>query len=350
MKGTVRCDLLVIGAGPAGATAARAAAREGLKVLVIDKKVAIGEPVQCAGYVPKFLRKEVSFDKDCIIQEVNRMKTYLPNGDRIETDAPGYILDRRLFDRDLASAAGEAGADISLETVALSLWRDIVLAKRKGEKIEIEARVIIGADGPKSTVGQWINQVNSEFISAVQVEVPLNEKMDCTEVYFDLEFTGGYGWLFPRGRKANVGVGVNIRSGRKPMDALRFLLGKLEAEGRVGIERELCLTKGLIPVNGYLGKTHARNMLLVGDAGGQANPMTGAGIFSAVCCGRMAGSIAAGAIKRGNPTDLKEYEVQWHELFEDSLRRAQERRKFLDSNWNEREFELALRKTWMSFG
>jgi digeranylgeranylglycerophospholipid reductase len=91
-------------------------------------------------------------------------------------------------------------------------------------------------------------------------------------------------------------------------------------------------------------------MLLVGDAGGQANPMTGAGIFSAVCCGHMAGSIAAGALKRGKPTDLGEYEVQWHELFSDSLRRAQEKRKYLDSHWNKREFELVLRKTWMAFG
>jgi geranylgeranyl reductase family protein len=317
---------------------------------VIDKRGAVGEPVQCAGYVPKFIRKEVSFDKGCVIQEVDRMKTCLPSGDRVEMGAPGYMLDRRLFDRDLASAAVEVGADISLETVALSLWGGVVLAKRKGEKIEIGARVIIGADGPKSTVGQWINQVNSEFISAVQVEITLNERMDCTEVYFDLEFTGGYGWLFPRGRKANVGVGVNIRSGRRPMDALRSLLGKLEAEGRVEIDKELCFIRGLIPVNGDLRKTHLKNMLLVGDAGGQANPMTGAGIFSAVCCGRMAGSIAAGAIKRGKPTELGEYEVQWHELFGDSLRRAQEKRKYLDSHWNEGEFELALRKTWMAFG
>ena len=350
MKGTVRYDLLVIGAGPAGTTAARAAAREGLKVLVIDKKAAIGEPVQCAGYVPKFIGKEVSFDKGCIIQEVDRMKTYLPSGDRVEMGAPGYMLDRRLFDRDLAFAAAEAGADIYLGTVALSQRGNVVLAKRKGEKIEIGARVIIGADGPKSTVGQWINQVNFEFISAVQVEVPLNEEIDRTEVYFNLEFTGGYGWLFPRVRKANVGVGLNIRSGRRPMDGLRSLLGKLEAEGRIEIDKELCFTRGLIPVNGYLAKTRVKNMLLVGDAGGQANPMTGAGIFSAVCCGRMAGSIAAGAIKRGKPTELGEYEVQWRELLVDSLRRAQEKRKYLDSHWNERELELALRNTWIAFG
>ncbi len=350
MKRTVRYDLLVIGAGPAGTTAARAAAREGLKVLAIDKKAAIGEPVQCAGYVPKLIRREVSFDGECIIQEVDRMKTYLPNGDRVEICAPGYMLDRRMFDRDLAFAAVEAGADISLETEALSRWGDVVLAKRKGEKIEIGAKVIIGADGPKSTVGQWINQVNSEFISAVQVEVPLNEKIDWTEVYFSLEYARGYGWLFPRGRRANVGIGVNTRTGGGPMEALRSLLGKLEAEGRIEIDKELCLTRGLIPVNGYVAKTHEKNMLLVGDAAGQVNPMTGAGIFSAVCCGQMAGSIAARAIRSGRLNELGEYEVRWRELFEDSLRRAYGKRKYLDSHWNERDFELALRKTWVAFG
>lgn len=350
MKGTVRYDLLVIGAGPAGTTAARAAAQDGMKVLVIDKKAAIGEPVQCAGYVPKFIRKEVGFDKGCIIQEVDRMKTYLPNGDRVEMAAPGYMLDRRMFDRDLASAAAEAGADINLGTAALSRRGNVVLAKRKGEKIEIGARVIIGADGPRSTVGKWINQVNSDFISAVQVEVPLNENMNCTEVYFNLEYTGGYGWLFPRGRKANVGIGVKIRSGRRPVDVLRSLLGRLKAEGRVEIDGELCLTRGLIPVNGYLAKTHVKNILLVGDAGGQVNPMTGAGIFSAVCCGHMAGLTAASAIRRGTPNELGEYEIEWHELFGDSLSRAREKRKYLESRWNERDFESALRKTWMAFG
>lgn len=350
MERSERYDLLVIGAGPAGTTAARAAARKGLKVLVIDKRKAIGEPVQCAGYVPRFIRREVSFDKACIIQAVDKMRTYLPAGDQVEIEAPGYILDRRMFDRDLAFAAAEAGADIYLGTVALSHQGESVLAKRGEEELEISARVIIGADGPTSTVGQWINQVNSEFISAVQVEVPLNEKIDWTEVYFNIEYTGGYGWLFPRGRRANVGIGINTRSGGRPMDALRSLLGRLEAEGRIEMDKELCLTRGLIPINGYLDKTWVKNMLLAGDAAGQVNTITGAGIFPAVSCGHMAGSIAARAIKRGRPNELGKYQVQWHELFGASLRRAREKRKYLDSNWNERGFELALRKTWVAFG
>ena len=64
----------------------------------------------------------------------------------------------------------------------------------------------------------------------------------------------------------------------------------------------------------------------------------------------MAGSIAARAIRKGRLNELVEYEVQWHELFGESLRRAHEKRKYLDSHWNERDFELALRKTWVAFG
>ena len=74
--------------------------------------------------------------------------------------------------------------------------------------MEVTADIVIGADGPRSTVGTWIDSINSEFVVGLQYEVPLSSPLEYTEIYFRREFFGGYGWLFPKGTLANVGIGI----------------------------------------------------------------------------------------------------------------------------------------------
>jgi flavin-dependent dehydrogenase len=98
-------DLLIIGAGPAGSSAARAAARGGARVLLIDKRRQIGVPVQCAEFVPQSTSRYLSFSSNCILQTIDTMVSFLPDGKFYEMKSPGYMLDRSLFDKELASAA-----------------------------------------------------------------------------------------------------------------------------------------------------------------------------------------------------------------------------------------------------
>ena len=105
-------DVLVIGAGPAGSTAAKAASEQGLRVLLIEKKANVGLPVRCAGYIPRLLSKETDFDANAIVQKIDFMRTYLPDDETIERRSPGFILERSLFDKDLALRAINAGADL----------------------------------------------------------------------------------------------------------------------------------------------------------------------------------------------------------------------------------------------
>ena len=147
-------DLVVVGAGPAGCMAAETASSQGIHTLVVEKKSTIGLPVRCAGYIPKLLVRGVDFDKGCIIQEVNQMRTYTPWGEVFETKAPGYIVDRWLFDKSLASNAIGKGADVMIKTRFRHLCEDGVIVKRGKEEIRIEAKVVVGADGPVSTVGK----------------------------------------------------------------------------------------------------------------------------------------------------------------------------------------------------
>src|SRR3990172_2759014 len=147
-------DILVIGAGPAGSSAARAAAQKGVRVLLIDRRQQIGTPVQCAEFVHGTISRYVSFSSKCVIQDVETMVTHLPDGKTHEMKSPGYMLNRSLFDKELAASAILSGAQILIETRALGYLPEGVIVEKGQEKRTIRARVIIGADGVHSIVSR----------------------------------------------------------------------------------------------------------------------------------------------------------------------------------------------------
>jgi geranylgeranyl reductase family protein len=338
-------DILVIGAGPAGASSAQKAAEAGAKVLLIDRKQVIGEPVRCAEFIPRQLLGELDCGKDFIVQQVKSMKTFLPDNSIAETPSPGLIINRDIFDRALAEKAGEAGAEIWTGTRALGLDGSIVQVIKDREQISIKARIIIGADGPHTRVGKWIGSPNKILIPAVQARVVLTEPMECTEVYFDKRFFGGYAWLFPKGNLANAGLGTRPGSGINNIrDSLDYFLQRLKEKGRIG---EITgYTAGRIPA-GPPGKIMKDNVILVGDAAGQTHPVTGAGVAQAVICGKMAGEWAAEAIKKDNPGLLAEYENEWLDLYGKSQELAIRRRVLMENNWDD--LDNIIRKCWVAF-
>ena len=182
------CDILVIGAGPAGASAAKKAAEAGVRVILIDRKEVIGEPVRCAEYIPRQLLGEMDCVKDFIVQPVKSMKSILPDNSIEESPSPGLIINRNIFDRALIEKAGKAGAEIWNNTRALAFNDDCVQALKNRKQIRIKARIIIGADGPHSRVGRWIGSSNKNLVPAVQVRVTLKEPAESSEVYFDKRF------------------------------------------------------------------------------------------------------------------------------------------------------------------
>src|SRR5512137_499899 len=117
-------DIVIIGAGPAGSSAAQAAAQRGARVLLIDRRQRVGVPVQCAEFVPQWISRHAHFSPTCIHQTIDSMVTHLPDGASYEMKSPGYMLDRSLFDKELVASAVLAGAKISIETRAVSLLAD----------------------------------------------------------------------------------------------------------------------------------------------------------------------------------------------------------------------------------
>ena len=342
------CDIIVVGAGPAGSSAALTAARHGMRVILVERCPVIGVPVRCAEYIPALLMGKIDAGRSFVVQSLRGMRTILPDGTRKEIRAPGLTIRRDLFDRALAEAAVQAGVQLLLSTRAVSGDGNVIRLKGPaGTSMTIAAKVVIGADGPHTTVGRWIGSENRHLIPAVQTCVPLLQPMDVTEVYFHPEIFGGYGWLFPKGNVANVGLGMK-RSGSKPLPlktAIKDFIGRLARLGKIKHEFS-GYTAGWIPAN-RPRKVVKGNVLLVGDAAGHTHPITGAGVFSAVVCGRMAGKWASRAVERNNLTLLDSYEAEWRDLLEETLDRAYSRRQLLEANWAQ--LDEIISRCWIAF-
>ena len=328
-------DVLVVGLGPAGSRAAEAAALAGLSVIALEKRMQAGSPVQCAEFVPSMIERDVPAVGEVTEQTIARMLTFVEDAERA-SETPefrGRMLDRGKFDRLLAANAEKAGADCRYGVAVLRIDADGAVHCNGGESFK--PRVLIGADGPRSRVGAAIGSVNQDLVETRQVTVPLVLPHDATDIYLSADYRGGYGWLFPKGAVANVGVGISVdgalagdkstRRGLKVM--LLSLLTRLSKQRRTGTSC-WALTGGAIPVGGRLksiGRLGETAVLLAGDAAGLTNPVTGAGIASAVQSGTMAGRAAADFLD-GRTAALDDYEEELGDIFDAALNRALRRR------------------------
>jgi digeranylgeranylglycerophospholipid reductase len=344
---TRECDILVIGAGPAGSSAAFAAAAEGFNVLVIEQKALVGVPVRCAEYIPAPLLRDIDSGRDFIVQPVRYMRTMLPDGHIKDTSAPGFMIRRDVFDQVLARKAEEAGAAMKTGIKAISINKEGVLVRGTKEAHRIKADIVIGADGPHSRVGRWIGSRNRNLIPGVQVTAGLVRPMDFTEVYFDKELFGGYGWLFPKGEEANIGIAMRKTSAASYSfkKCLERFISRLKAEGKIS-GKVSGYTAGWIPAERHRGAVW-KNIMLAGDAAGQTHPISGAGTAQAVTCGGSAGKWAARAIRAKDMGLLSGYDIECWELYGESRDRAFHRRELMEKEWDH--LEDMVERCWIGF-
>lgn len=321
-------DVLVVGLGPAGARAAAAAAAAGYRVLAVERRASIGEPVQCAELVSAALSLEALPWESVTLQRITRMVTAVESEAAEVTEGfPGRMISRRLFDQTLARRAAASGARFLLGTAVTRVFPDgrVELSSRR----ILHPRALVGADGPRSQIGAALGRANREVVAARQVTVPLNEPYEATDIFLRSAYRGGYGWLFPKGREANLGVGVEHACRERLKPLLRGLHSDLVAAGRVRGAAPLGLTGGLIPVGGRLraiGHLGTVPVALAGDAAGLTNPVTGAGIEAAVRSGALAGLAVAGSLS-GNNGGLEDYEEELSELYDAAHARALRHRR-----------------------
>lgn len=323
----VACDVVVVGLGPAGACAAAVAARAGLSVVAIERKAVAGEPVQCAEFVPRSLATEIPDLVGAVVQPIAAMETYVGAGAPVRTPLPGHVVDRAVFDARLAERAVTAGARARFGLAVTALDAD---GLRLADGTRLRPKVIVGADGPKSLVGRAVGRENRIFAHTRQITVPLLRPHDATDIFLGADYPGGYGWLFPKGVVANLGLGLAAETRADLPARLAALHARLVAEGRVGAEIG-ALTGGLLPAGGLIDPAATLGpalVLLAGDAAGLTNPITGAGIASAVISGRMAGEAAIAHLS-GRPHAGADYAEEIADLFGPALDRACRRHRDL---------------------
>lgn len=343
-------DIIVIGAGPAGSSAAQAAARRGAKVLLIDRRQRIGVPVQCAEFVPQWISRYTPFSSKCILQTIETMATHLPDQTSYEVKSPGYMLDRSLFDKEMVTSAILSGAQISIETKATGLSSDGVRVERGlGQEI-IRSKVVIGSDGVHSSTARWVGLPPMKTMVALQYEVVLPNPQKQVDIFFHQDYEGGYAWFFPKGKTANIGLGILPQKTSLLLNLLNTFFNRLMDSKKWSGMDVIGKTGGSIPCEKPRHIVFG-NTLLVGDAAGHAHPITGAGILNAVVGGEIAGRVAAEAVARGDLQFLENYEREWRETFEGTLSYGFSKREYLEENWNKPgiDFEDLIRKTWVGF-
>jgi len=319
-------DIVVVGAGPGGSIAARTAAEE-CDVLLIEKRQEVGSPVRCAEGVLKSALLEFAHpDKKWISSCIRGYRIFAPDGTMLEVSAEAmgiegelaYILERNIFDRELAKDAARVGADVMVHTRATGLIIEDGLVKgvkinRLGENLEVRSKIVIGADGVESQVGRWagINtalKLNDVGSAAQYLMADVDVAEDFCDIYVGSRAPGGYAWVFPKGEKlANVGIGMltSMLNGRRPIDYLDKFVSQHFPRGQ-----QLGLMMGSCPCSDELKTTICNGLMLVGDAAHHCDPLSGAGIINAMEGGKIAGNVARKAVQQRDSSVrvLKEYE------------------------------------------
>lgn len=319
-------DVIVVGAGPAGSTAARYAASGGASVLVLEKDRDVGYPVRCGEAAShEGISRFIQPDPKWIATTAKHFRLIAPNGKKVipKLDGIGYVLERRVFDYELAKIAAMQGATVVTKAYVYDLLRDYegkangVKILLKDEEREIACKIVIAADGVESRVGRWagIDTTCSihDMESCAQMTISGIELDDgCLDFYFGKNIApGGYLWVFPKGRStANVGLGITVEESKKK-PALHYLQEFIQSKfPQASILTQIAAG---VPCAKTCSPLVKNNVMLVGDAGHQVNPISGGGITSGMIGGMIAGEVSAEAIKRNDFAFLKEYEKRWQE-------------------------------------
>ncbi|MCK4614438.1 MAG: NAD(P)/FAD-dependent oxidoreductase [Thermoplasmata archaeon] len=343
IQDSVEYDVVIVGAGPAGSTAARYAAMNGMRALLIEKRQDIGTPVRCGEGIAKTWLDKMGIppNPEWIANEVKGAKIISPDGhvvrltEKMAGNEVGYVVKRELFDKDLVKMAIKEGVEVMVKTSAIGLLRDEngevsgIRARSMGKEFDVHAKIVIGADGFESMVGSWAG-INtrlglSDINTCYQYHlVGIDMDPNFNEFYVGSDAPGGYVWVFVKGKdEANVGIGLQASQLKNKGDVKRCLNAFIAKHPHLAKGKPIEEVAGAVSVCAPIDRTVSDHVMLVGDSARLIDPMTGGGIINAIISGKIAGKVAAEAVKKGDCSEifLMKYDEEWREELEDRLLR-----------------------------
>ncbi len=336
----MKYDVVVVGSGPAGSVTARFAAESGANVLIIERRQEVGVPVLCGEGISKKVDDfKVLEGRRWIANNMEGARIFSPDGAMVKLaadmagDETGYVLYRDIFDQELARGAIRAGAELMLNTCAVDVLKENgkvngVKAKQFGEEFDIEADIIVGADGVESKIGRWAGMKTT--LKPYDLETCVQYTL--SNVEFDKEYCdfylgkkiapGGYVWVFPKGKDiANVGIGI-LASLSEPGMPLKLLDKFIDSHPELKKGEPLRFLAGAVPVAEPIESVRD-NLLLVGDAARQVDPITGGGLMASIEAGEIAGETIGKAVgeQRFDKKMLSPYEEKLENTVYKKLKR-----------------------------
>lgn len=308
-------DVVVVGGGPAGATAAHDLALAGVSVLLLDRA---GRIKPCGGAIPPKLIEEFEIPHSLLVARATSARMIAPSSRQVDMPIEGGfvgMVDREHFDEWLRERAARAGA-VRCNGVYERVSRDeqggavvhFSDSDRSSAERSVRARAVIGADGAMSLVARQCvpGAGRPRCVSAYHeiVRSPTEHGAAFSGMRCDVYYQGKlspdfYGWIFPHGDTTSIGVGSAAKgfSLRRAVNALRTASG---LDSAVTIRRE----GAPIPLQPLRRWDNGRDVVLAGDAAGVVAPASGEGIYYAMAGGRLAASAVATYLESGDSRAL----------------------------------------------
>lgn len=317
---TLKTDLIVIGGGPAGTSAAATAASHGYDVALLEEHSDVGEPVHCTGVLAQEAFEELDLPRTAVLNELTHVRFHAPGGTVLDYDTPSaeaVVIDRRAFDEQLAGRARAAGASVYADArvTDLVVTASAVTATTADGRT-VTARAAILATGANYSLQRRLGLgMPALYLQSAQRELPAAQTGP-VEVFFGRAIApNGFAWAVPVTRPEGRFVRLGLMAERDVEQGFAHIVANVGE--RWGLELPVPPPKRKMLPLGTVPRSYGDRVLAVGDAAGLVKPTTGGGIYYSIVSGRLAGHVLSAAIGSNALTarDLAHYQQEWKRRF-----------------------------------